>query len=401
MAELTPVGARERVVSLDVLRGLALCGVLMGNLLWLYTLRFATPHDDSSAVDTIARVGFGLVVEQKAMMLLTLLFGFGFANILVRAKERGERGTGVFVRRLAVLFVLGWCHIALVWWGDITWAYAIGGFGLLLFRRVSNIVRLVVGLVLTIVPFTVWIALDGGRIGQLFLSQADWIRHMNGLIAAAQHGDYLDTVHAHLVFALVWQAPMWIQFYPSLVGRFLLGYVAGAQRWFERDGADHLVLFRRLAIGGLAIGVPCALLTVSMPPHFDLVGMLGYELRRIPFSLLYTLQHLALAAAYVGIVVLLVQRPRWRRVLAIIAPAGRMPLTTYVLQSVFATALFYTRGLGLGLDPPGAAGCLGIALAIFAGEVAIAHVWLRYFRFGPLEWLWRSLVYMKRQPMRV
>jgi uncharacterized protein len=94
-----------------------------------------------------------------------------------------------------------------------------------------------------------------------------------------------------------------------------------------------------------------------------------------------------------------VQRPRWRRVLGIIAPAGRIALTTYVMQSVIATTLFYGRGLGL--PPPGAAACLAIALAIFAVQVAIAHAWLRYFRFGPLEWLWRSLVYMKRQPMRV
>jgi uncharacterized protein len=192
---------------------------------------------------------------------------------------------------------------------------------------------------------------------------------------------------------------MFVQFYPSLVGRFLLGYVAGAQRWFDRDGADHLVLFRRLAVGGVAIGLPCALLVVTGGGRVDLVDMLGLELLPVAFAILYTLQQLALAVAYVGIVVLLVQRPRWRRVLAVVAPAGRMPLTTYVLQSVIATTLFYGRGLGL--DPPGTAACLAIALAIFAVEVCIAHAWLRHFRFGPLEWLWRSLVYLKAQPMRL
>lgn len=400
MSELGPVGGNERAVSLDVLRGFALCGVLMGNLLWLYTVRFAAPPPQhETMLDGIALYAFGLLVEQKAMSLLTLLFGFGFATILVRAAARGERGTGVFVRRLVVLFVLGWCHVVLVWWGDITWAYAIAGFGLLAFRRTSNAARLLCGLVLAIVPYAVWVALDGGRIALLFMDQSDRIGQVLGLLATARDGSYVDAIRTHVVFALAWQAPMFVQFYPGLVGRFLLGYVAGAQRWFERDGADHLVLFRRLALGGVAIGLPCAMLVVTAGGRVDLTGVVGFELRPVTFAILYTLQQLALAVAYIGIVVLLVQRPRWRRMLGIVAPAGRMPLTTYVLQSVIATTLFYGRGLGL--TPPGAAGCLAIALAIFAAEVAIAHAWLRYFRFGPLEWVWRSLVYLKRQPMRV
>jgi uncharacterized protein len=244
----------------------------------------------------------------------------------------------------------------------------------------------------------VWIALDGGRVALLFFEPADFQRHFEELGAAIHAGSYVETMRVHAVFALVWQAPMFVQFYPSLVGRFLLGYVAGAKRLFERDGADHLPVFRRMAIGGLVVGLPCALAVVHVP-GFDLVGALGYELRRTTYGALYTLEQLALAIAYVGIVVVLVQQARWRRVLSVLAPAGRIPLTTYIFQSVLATTLFYARGLGL--TPPGPAGLLAIALGLFALEVAIAHVWLRYFRFGPLEWVWRSLVYMKRQPMRV
>jgi uncharacterized protein len=287
----------------------------------------------------------------------------------------------------------------LVWWGDITWTYAIAGFGLLLFRGVSNRVRLVVGLVLAIVPYLVWTALDGGRLGLIFLDPDDWAHYAKQLVEVARSGTYVDTIGVQAIFALVFQAPMFAQYYPSLVGRFLLGYAAGANRLFERDGADHLVLFRRLAIGGLAVGLPCVLLILSAGGRVDLIGRLGYEWRPTMWALFFIGEQLGLAVAYVGIVVLLVQRPRWRRGLSIVAPAGRMPLTVYVLQSVLATSLFYGRGLGL--EPPGAAGCLAIALGLFAGEVVIAHIWLRYFRFGPLEWMWRSLVYMKRQPMRV
>jgi uncharacterized protein len=101
----------------------------------------------------------------------------------------------------------------------------------------------------------------------------------------------------------------------------------------------------------------------------------------------------------VGIVVLLMQRPRWRRILSILAPVGRMALTTYFSQSLFCTFVFYGWGLGWA-GSVGTAGCLGLALAIFTVQVAICHLWLRRFRFGPLEWLWRSAVYLKVQPMR-
>ena len=93
------------------------------------------------------------------------------------------------------------------------------------------------------------------------------------------------------------------------------------------------------------------------------------------------------------------QRPTWRRVLSLVAPAGRMPLTTYVTQSLAATFVFYGWGLGWA-GSVGIAGTVGIAVAIFAVEVVLAHLWLRHFRFGPLEWLWRTAVYAKPQPRR-
>jgi uncharacterized protein len=101
---------------------------------------------------------------------------------------------------------------------------------------------------------------------------------------------------------------------------------------------------------------------------------------------------------YVAIVVLAMQRPGWRRVLVVIAPVGRMPLTTYLMQSLICTSLFY--GWGLGWDTPPPAITVGLGLAIFALQIAIAHLWLRWFRFGPAEWLWRSIVYWRLQPMR-
>jgi uncharacterized protein len=109
---------------------------------------------------------------------------------------------------------------------------------------------------------------------------------------------------------------------------------------------------------------------------------------------------LGLTGAYVAVVVLLMQRPAWRRLLMLVAPAGRMPLTTYISQSLICTSLFYGWGLGLA-GHVSAAGCIAMSLVIFAAQVLACDLWLRRFRFGPLEWVWRSLVYLRRQPMRL
>jgi uncharacterized protein len=343
-----------------------------------------------------------LLVESKAQTLLTLLFGFGFAAQLLRASARGERASvmGVYLRRLVVLFVIGALHVTLFWWGDVTWTYAVAGFGLLLFQRTSNRARVMWATALIFVPFLV-VSVPAVQIWaiEVFLARGDGGRHVRSLMEAMHGSDYGAVIRNHVVFALVWETRIWAWYYFWLLGRFLLGYVAGTARWFDGDGAAHLPVFRRmLRYGGIAAVASAAMSSIHHAGWLD-----GYELSLAAQLALAALEQLGLlgqAAAYVAIVVLLMQRPAWRRVLAIVAPAGRMPLTTYVLQSVICTFVFYGWGLGLS-GRVGAAGCLGLAFAIFAVEVALCHVWLRWFRFGPLEWVWRSLVYLQRPAMRV
>jgi uncharacterized protein len=139
VGELTPVPPRERVASLDVLRGLALLGVLLANLYVLYSFRFAS-HDrpsDSSA-DVVARWFMALFVHSRAQTLLTFLFGFGFAVQLVRAREHGRRVLPIYLRRLFALLAIGWCHVLLLSWVDVTWGYALTGFFLLAFTRAGD-----------------------------------------------------------------------------------------------------------------------------------------------------------------------------------------------------------------------------------------------------------------------
>ena len=396
---LEPVPARERFISLDILRGIALLGVLIGNSASYSGRAFAGEPPNPTALDTIARYIADIFVESKAQTLLCMLFGFGFAMQLLRAERRGEPVMGVYIRRLLVLFAIGCAHILLLWWGDVTCGYAIGGFGLLLFLRASDRTRLVAAIVLAVVPVVVF-HLPGmaERAAALVISPSEGDAAMDHVVLVIHNPSHAHLAWEHARFALIFNAQVssWYLFW--IVGRFLLGYIVGRRRWFDRDGADHLAAFRKLLWWGLAAA---ALGTAQIALHH--LGLLPRVHGSVPLAILYTvlvqLDYFGMAFVYVAAVVLLVQRPGWRRVLGVIAPLGRMPLTTYVSQSLVATFVFYHWGLGWA-GSVGAAGCLGFSLALFALQVACSHLWLHYFKFGPLEWVWRWLVYLKRPAMR-
>jgi uncharacterized protein len=389
---LVPVAPRERVATIDVLRGFALSGVLLANLFWLYSARQFERPSDTRLIDGLAGLVAVVLVHGKAQTLLTFLFGFGFAVQLLRARTRDERVLGLYVRRLVVLFCIGSMHVTLLWWGDVTWHYALCGFVLLLFLGVSDRWRIAWAALLIFVP-TLLFALP--RVSGLFFHR-EWTVAQTRHFLAVLHGpSYRATIVAHPWFALVYVAPSVLMYFPWIVGRFLVGLVAGTQRWFDDDGAHRVRFFRRLLGYGLLCNLPSviALLVAPRGPHRFSVGL------SLIFALLEELGTLGLTASYVALVVLLMQRPSWRGWLLLVAPVGRMPLTTYLSQSLICTALFYGWGLGLA-GHVSAAGCVGMAVVIFAAQVLACHVWLSYFRFGPLEWVWRTLVYLRRQPLR-
>jgi len=400
---LQPVAPPERVAILDVLRGGALFGVLAANVHGLFSTRWlAGPSAAAAGEPTLDRAAahfVELVIAGKAMTLLTFLFGLGFALQLVRADERGEDARPLLVRRLAALLLVGACHVTLLWWGDVTWTYAVSGFALLAFRRASPRALLVWGLALVLVPHLAMQLPGLGEAVRAALPHPVDPKAFRAELFAAVHGtDRVALAWAHVRQAVYHVSMIAAWYFPWAIGRFLLGYHAGKRRLFDGDGAAHLPLFRRLVGWGLAIGVAWAAARLLLESSWmaDLELLLPAQLALVALG---ELAMLGLAAAYASIAVLLMQRPAGRRALLVLAPVGRMPLTTYLCQSVAATFVFY----GWGLDRAGrlgAAGCLGVSIVIFALQIAAAHLWLRRFRFGPAEWLWRTLAYGRRPPMR-
>jgi uncharacterized protein len=181
----------------------------------------------------------------------------------------------------------------------------------------------------------------------------------------------------------------------NLLAMMLLGLYAGAQRIY--DGIPHCVpLIRRLWIWGLIVGVIGNLVYViagqvsnrSDPSPQLILALIGQ-----------TFGAPALSIFYMTSLVLLTQAARWERRLQPLANVGRMAISNYLLQTLICTTLFYGYGFGLYGQVGAAAGVL-LTIAIYALQVPLSVWWLRHFRFGPVEWLWRSLTYGQHQPMR-
>jgi uncharacterized protein len=412
--ELRPASAHERVVFLDVLRGFALCGVFMSNAYMHFGGRYPIPKEGvapllPSPVDTAVHFLYEFMLAGKAMTLFAFLFGLGFALQMGRAQARGAAVLPLYARRLTVLMCLGLLHLFLFWYGDILFLYATSGLLLLLFRDFSSkriwiwslVLILGVPLALTmlqrLLPLLALSAETLRTLSQQDRAQAEAFQKQAQ--AVFEHGSFLETLRTNAaVYMKRLLRAEYLVFVVIPLGKFLLGLLAGRHRLLQ-EPEQHRPLLRRLLgwgllVGGVSSGAGLAVGALSRAGHIP---------RGTPWLFFMPtvseLGVLGLAAFYMAGLALLFQRDSWRKGLSVLAPAGQMALTNYLSQSVFNLLLFRGYGLGLG-GKLGALACLTLIFCLFWVQVGLSHLWLAHFRFGPAEWLWRSLTYGKAQPMR-
>lgn len=403
---LAPVAASERIALLDVLRGVALLGIFLMNIEFFSRSLLDLSTGISPGLPALSWLADAFVytfVRGKFWTLFSLLFGMGFAVMLARAQAAGRPFTGVYLRRTVGLLLIGLAHGLFLWAGDILFSYALTAFALLLFFRNTPLSRL-------------WkwgVALYGGMVLLMLLAAAgmaalagdpqaatdpaaaaavESIRAAE--VAAYSSGTYAEANGARLVYFLHHLGSIAL-LVPMVLGMFLVG------AWLVRSGAmadpaSRRRLFSRLAWwgGGAGLALTAWSIAISPDPVMDPAAPAAAPL--VAMALHMTGSAL-MALAYIGIVVLAWQAgARW---LGVLAPAGRMALTHYLLQSLVGTLLFYGYGLGLWGDVS-RAGQTGIVLVVFALQVAASHWWLARFRMGPAEWMWRAFTYLAWPAMR-
>jgi uncharacterized protein len=397
-AALLPVTASERIVAVDIVRGFALWGVLLINMM-NYASRSSGPIDDFA--DWARQFFF----EQKSWRLFSFLFGFGFALLMIRASDRGARFLPMYARRLALLLGFGFFNF-LFYFGDILTPYALLGVVLIVFQRWSpRWILLVAALLLLVHPMDRTIqpeirldpeaAAETARVFAVAGSdyRGEEVRErVTGSVFAywgvqargfAQHADPRGQ----------WRgSETWLLFFAM----FLLGLYAGKRRIIQ-DVERHRALIRRVFFWGLPLG----LLAMTADWIFrDFVSAPLPWALRFAKEAVWAYGASALSLSYAAGLVLLSQQPRWKPILAPLGAMGQTALTVYLTQSIIFSTLFLGYGFGQ-YDRVGPAGIFGYAALIYAAQLAICVWWVKRFQFGPAEWLWRTLTYLRLQPMRL
>jgi uncharacterized protein len=341
------------------------------------------------------------LIESRFYYLLGFLFGMGFAIQLTRAEERGVDVRGMFLRRMAVLLAIGILHGTLIWRGDVLTSYALVGMLLLFFRRLSPRALLAAAAgTLFLLPYLINIAIAATGLkfpARVPDDQVNWIY---------MHGSFTQIMTRGALDYLFWYRRWPLFVFPAFLTLFVLGL------WAVRVDLVKRLMARRSrllwVLGGALAG---ALLGAYLMTHLGkwwpppksrpTLGDFVFSLRALRPAVAQTAWLLLAwgnAVVYATVFALLVSVPAGARLLGPLAAVGRMSLTTYLTQSLVSVTLFYHYGFGW-FGRVGHVGMLTVTVTLFAVQMAASVWWLRRYRFGPMEWLWRSAAYGKRQPM--
>ena len=369
-----PLAAEDRIDALDALRGIALFGVLIVNLETGFRVSIFQQFIGASlspGLDSVTEQVLEFAFFQKAFCVFSLLFGVGLAVLFDRLSATG-RPFYWLARRLAVLLAVGLIHLLLIWNGDILAEYAVAGFLALpflllrpkglLFAAAALLVLYLVGPALYSIPWP---------------SEAGFREH----VAAANRVYPVGTWREIRQFGLQ-ELPLALALHAFVLPRTLALFAFGIFLWrvgVVRNAGRFTDEAALAALLGIAVG---AALTIAAGPSLALLAPI------------------CLALGYAAALWTLAQRPGAQGVLSMFAPIGRMAFTNYVLQSIVLGFVFFGYGLGQ-FGKMGAAAAFALGALLYAAQVLISRWWLRRYRFGPLEWLWRTLMYGRAQPMRL
>lgn len=393
-----PVAAAQRLELLDALRGFALAGVLLANLVALSLYAFLPAEQmralPTAGIDRLLDPALGALVSGRFITLFSVLFGVGFAMQMQRAAGDPDARRR-YLRRLAALFAIGLLHAHLLWWGDVLRYYAVLGLLLLPLSRLPARALVAIGTVLIVVPQPLIAHLFAGAGPPL----APQEQANAAALAAFSSVDWSTMWHGNRAFFDWWLPARW-GIVLAVAGCMLIGVALGRSGALL-DPSAHARFWNRLLLAlpvGLALSLGLALVEYGRLPGPD-AWQAGAGAGRALQRMLHHGATLLLGLGYMAGVVWLFGQPRGRQALQPLAPVGRMALSNYLAQTVVAIAVFY--GVGLGLGPR--FGLVGVGVAwvlLFAAQVAASRWWLARFRFGPAEWLWRSATYARWQPMR-
>jgi uncharacterized protein len=402
----TPVSLQERIGSIDVLRGVAVLGILLMNSVSfsMVLAAYENPavYEDLSGGGWWTWLTLHLFADQKFMSIFSILFGAGVCIFMERAEAKARDAWQLQLSRMGWLLFIGLLHAYLIWYGDILVSYAIAGVAIALVRNWKPRTLFVLGLFSAIgislcinTLFALMVSYFPPEVLKEMRAAADLTSEQNVTEIAAYTGPWFGQLlhrvptslmmHLFIVpFFIFWRA----------MGLMLIGMAL--YRWGVLSAKRSAQFYVAMMVVGFLIGLPLIAIGVwqksinvwdpvrqnFIDGNWNIVGALF------------------VACAWIGLVMLCCKQQWQPLVRRSLGAVGRMALTNYIGQSVICTYLFYGHGLAW-FGQVGRVQLLGIVVVIWIFQIIFSLIWLRFFRFGPLEWAWRSATYLKLQPLLV
>jgi uncharacterized protein len=385
----------ERQHLVDALRGFALLGILVVNIASFASTYYGLGIPDPLAVslaDRSASFVRAFVFETKFYLLFSFLFGYSFTLQMQAAERDGKPFVPRMVRRLVGLWVIGVLHAVVLYYGDILTTYAVLGAVLLMLRRRGDVFMACAAMALVLIVSLAWAGI-GHMYSQMDMQMATRAAYADAEAAlAAYRATPALVVVQHLRdLSNVWWITALVQA-PAALAMFFAGFIAGRRGLLAHVEARRKLL-QKVVVWGLAIGLPGALAYGLPALRLDdavreLMG-LAVTLLTAPF----------LTAAYAAGMLLVFQTGPGSVLAQWLAPAGRMALSNYLLQSLVCAWIFLAYGLRW-VGTVGPLATFAIALAIFAVNLVLSRWWMHHFAYGPAEWVLRAFTNLRLPPMR-
>jgi uncharacterized protein len=420
-----PVTGSARIHSIDVLRGFAVLGILAMNI-YAFSMPEAAYFNPQiyggfSGLNRYVWVFTHLFFDMKFMSIFSMLFGAGMVLMMGRAEEAGAKFKGFYFRRTFWLLIIGLVHAYLLWVGDILVSYAVTGFIIYLFRHKSakalirtGILLLLAGTILNILfgLFFDFMQQQSNEAARMLAAgeeptemqrgmHENWMAMQSYFNPSAQEiQEELDIYRDGYSGMLKDRAPDVLMTHIQSLPFYIIWRVGGLMllgMGFLKLGVFSAERSRRFyltwIILGYGLGLPIILYGYSIlnSADFDVVYRFGQPYNYVGSVLV--------AMGHIGLVMLVCKANILTKFRNALGAVGRMALTNYLMHTIILTTIFYGYGLGL-FGHVDRFAQMGFVLGMWILQLIYSPVWLRHFRFGPAEWLWRSLTYRKKQPMR-